>query len=126
MRAVSAGAYDFQHLHARMRHRCGVLPHGRRAAGDLLNGLRLRGLGGQRRQKGRVLRRCGFTAHDLIHDAVGLLVAEIALADNFLYGFLNHPSASLFYAPASGLSAASISLLFSARIKVSPMRTPLI
>ena len=73
-----------------MLNRGRKLAHGGCAAGNLVDGLRLGALGGQRSQKRGVLRRAGLSAHNLAHYRIGLVKRQVALHDDLLDGFLNH------------------------------------
>ena len=95
MGAVAAGPHNLQHLHAGVGHRNGPFPHGGGTAADLVNGLRLGALGGQRRQKRRVLGLGGLAVHDLAHDGVGLVIAQVLLVHNLCDGLLNHDTLPL-------------------------------
>ena len=86
---VTAGAYDFQHIHI-MLHLQGMVPHGSGRARNLRNGLCLGTLGGKGGQVGCILHLAGFPVHDLIHDGVSFIVGKVLLADYFLYGFFDH------------------------------------
>ena len=92
MRAVSAGTDDFKYLHAGF-HFYGTIPHGGGAAGDLIDRLGLGALGGEGRQKGRVLGGGGLAAHDLVHHGVGLIVGQVLFAHDLYNRFFDHACA---------------------------------
>ena len=90
MCTIAAGADDLEHLHAQVLDRRRQRTHRGGTAGNLIDGLGLRRLRGQRCEEGRVLCRARLAPHDFKHGLPCLLVAQIFLVDDFDDGFLNH------------------------------------
>ena len=76
MPAVAAGAAGVEQVTALGPHGHGALAHGLGAAGDLAGCLTL---GRQRRQERADLRLRGASAHDLSHDASGLILVQVVM-----------------------------------------------
>ena len=112
LRPVPAGADDLYNIHAGVHFR-GVVPHGGGAAGDLVDRLGLGALGGEGRQKGRVLGGGGLAAHDLVHDGVGLVVGQVLFAHDLYNGFFDHACAPSLL---SAIKFFSISLPLGVRM----------
>ena len=89
MRPVAAGTHNLHQIGPGIDlYR--VVPHGGGTAGDFHNRLGLGALGGERREKRRVLGGGGLSTHYLVHHAVGLLIGEVLLIHNFDNRFFNH------------------------------------
>ena len=89
VRAVAASADDLQQVHPGF-HAGGVIPHGRGAACDLIGCFRSGALCGKRGEECRILRGACFAAHDLVHDCVRLIKAQVLFVYNFYDAVFDH------------------------------------
>ena len=89
VRAVAASADDLQQIHPGL-HTDGVIPHGSGTACNLIGCFRSGALCGKRGEECRILRGACFAAHNLVHDCVRLIKAQVLFVYNFYDAVFDH------------------------------------